>query len=85
VGVKIGDAMGGLTWEEHENLLAAIKKEGWQLRLLNVELRDGLVTGVVNLKIVRKELYEDYVKTYQPLEDGDYEKSFCTDLKYKKK
>jgi hypothetical protein len=82
--VKIGDAMGGLTQEEHENLLAAIKKEGWQLRLLNVELRDGLVTGVVNLKIVRKELYEEYVKTYRPLEGDDYDKSFCAILRNKK-
>jgi hypothetical protein len=81
----VGDEMGGLTQEEHEGLLAALKKKGWQLRLLNVELRDGLVTGVVNLKIVRQELYEDYAKTYRPLEDKDYERSFCADLRYKKK
>jgi hypothetical protein len=83
--MEVGTVMGGLSQEEHDGLIAALKKEGWQLRLLSVEIRDGLVTGVVNLKIVQKKVYEDYLKIYHPLEDKEYENKFCASIKSKKK
>jgi hypothetical protein len=74
--MKIGTEMGGLEQEEHDGLIAALKKEGWHLRYLNVELMEGLVTGLVTLQIVQEKAWEAYKTTYLPLENSEYRKVF---------
>jgi hypothetical protein len=83
--MKVGTEMGGLEWEEHENLKEILKKGGWRLRRLNVETMDGLVTGIVTLQVVQEKVWEEYEKTYFPLEDSEYHKGFCVNLRNKKK